>query len=207
MRLAPYIFLLSLASPLLGCSSTTATTTITRPELVAVSPDDFIGVLHCGNDAGMVGSYVATLIDVSTNSAGLPEPEDGFPLPSSPATACEFPVTFTLVLPDHRYLAEIDAYDHRPKTSSTDTDPTHISAVSLGGRLQQDQSGHVAPRWKATCGGFMATDPDAGLGPDASGVPPVDFEDAGDAALPGVVSYDTLTTTVHDCQRGLEPVN
>jgi hypothetical protein len=197
---------------LLGCSSTTATTTITRPELVAVSPDDFIGVQHCGDGSGLVGSYVATLIDVSTNGAGQPVPEDGFPLPSSPATACEFPVTFTLVLPDHRYRAEIDAYDHLPKSSSTDTDPNHISAVSLGGRLQQDQrSGHVAPRWKATCGGFKPTDPDAGLGADASGViAPANLDDggdAGDAAPPGVVSYDTLTTTVHDCLSGLEPVN
>jgi hypothetical protein len=216
MRLVPHLFGLSLGSVLFACSSTPATTTtITRPELVAVSPDDFIGMQHCGDGPGLVGSYVATLFDVSITSDGGPTPEYGFPLPSSPATACEFPVTFSLVLVDHRYRAEIDAYDRVPQVKPPpqaplmrDPNPRHITAVSVGGRLQQDGTGaHVAPRWTAICGGYRPTDPDGGLGPDASGVPNPDTSDAGDAAPPGVVSYDTLTTTVHDCPGGLQPVD
>ena len=210
MRLVPHLFGLSLGFLLFACSSTPATTTtITRPELVAVSPDDFIGMQHCGDGPGLVGSYVATLFDVSITSDGGPSPEYGFPLPSSPATPCEFPVTFSLVLVDHRYRAEIDAYDRLPQVNAMDPDPKHITAVSLGGRLQQDGTGaHVAPHWTAICGGYPPTDPDAGLGPDASGVPnPVEASDAGDAAPPGVVSYDTLTSTVHDCPGGLQPVD
>ncbi len=206
MRFVPHLFGLTFGSVLFACSSTPATTTtITRPELVAVSPDDFLGTQHCGDDPGLVGSYVATLFDVSTAGDGGPTPEYGFPLPSSPATACEFPVTFSLVLAGHRYRAEIDAYDRRPKIKDADAGPeqadagpsaARITAVSLGGRLQQDVTGaHVAPRWTALCGGYPATNDDAGA--DA---------DAGDAAPPGVLSYDTLTTTVHDCPGGLQPV-
>jgi hypothetical protein len=209
MRFASYTFALSFGSMLLGCSTTATTTTITRPELVSVSPDDFLGAQRCnsgpgdgGTDAGdatgLVGSYVATLFDVSTNPQGEPEPETGFPLPSSPATSCDFPVTFAFVLADHRYRAQIDAYEQLPQD---------IKAVSLGGRLQETSSGaHVAPHWQAVCGGFPPTFPDAGLEPDASGVVAV-ASDAGDGGPPGVVSYDTLTTTVHDCGAGLQPVN
>jgi hypothetical protein len=216
MRFVPHLFGLTFGSVLLACSSTPATTTtITRPELVAVSPDDFMGTQHCGDAPGLVGSYVATLFDVSTQSDGGPTPEYGFPLPSSPATACEFQVSFSLVLAGHRYRAEIDAYDRRPKLNDADSGPEPadagsaadagsskppITAVSLGGRLQQDSTGaHVAPRWTALCGGYPATIDDAGA--DAG-----DAGDAGDAAPPGVVSYDTLTSTVHDCPGGLQPV-
>lgn len=219
MRFVTYAFALCFGPALLGCSTTATSTTITRPELVSVSPDDFLGVQRCkseprdgGSDAGdggsggaddadtsgLVGSYVATLFDVSTNSAGEPEPETGFPLPSSPPTSCDFPVTFSFVLPDHRYRAEIDAYEQLPED---------IKAVSLGGRLQETSDGaHVTPQWLAVCGGFPPTFPDAGLEPDASGVVAV-ASDAGDGGPPGVVSYDTLTTTVHDCGNGLQPVN
>jgi hypothetical protein len=212
MRLLPHHFELSLGFALLGCSSTAATTTvIARPELVAVSPDDFLGTQHCG--PGHVASYVATLFDVTTISGNQPLPDGGFPLPTSPATSCYFPVTFSLLLDDHRYRAEIDAYDRLPQSNSADYTEafdagasTLITAVSLGGRLQEDGTGaHVAPRWTAVCGGYRATDLDAGLGPDASGVPVVDT--SADAAPPGVVSYDTVTTTVHDCGSGLQPVN
>src|SRR5450432_1539353 len=208
MRLVPHLFGLTLGSALFACSSTPATTTtITRPELVAVSPDDFLGTQHCGDGPGLVGSYVATLFDVTTTSDGGLLPEYGFPLPSSPATACEFPVTFSLVLVGHRYRAEIDAYDRLPQVNGDDPDPKHITAVSLGGRLQRDGTGaHVAPRWAARCGGYPPTDPDAGLGPDGSPAPG-DAGDAGDAAPPGVLSYDALTTTVHDCPGGLQPVD
>ncbi len=207
------LLLLGLAG--LACTSTATTTTITRPELVQVLPEDFLGQQHCGDGPGLVSSYVATLYDMTTDANGNPLPETGFPLPSSPPTSCDFPVTFSYVLDDHRYLAQIDAYSQLlPKAYAGDAGPDRIiQAVTLGGRLQQDATGaRVTPRWKATCGGYPATDADGGfaLGPDASGVPlPVvsDAGDAGDAAPPGVVSYGTLTTTVHDCQSGLTAVN
>jgi len=202
MRLVPYLFTLSLGS-LLACSSTPATTTvIARPELIAVSPEDFLGTQQCGDGAGLVGSYVATLSDVTTASDGGAEPETGFPLPSSPPTRCAFPVTFSLVVAGHRYRAQVDAYDRMPRMGDGDLDPTHIQAVSLGGRIQQDGTGaHIAPRWTAICGGYPPTDPDAGLDSGTNS------DDAGDALPPGTVSYDTLTRTVHDCQKGLQPVN
>jgi hypothetical protein len=207
MRFLAHALALSFGSLLLACSSTTTTTTIVRPELVQVAPEDFLGALQCGSAKGMVGSYVATLFDVTTDGNGNPLPETNFPLPSSPPTSCDFPVTFSFVLADHAYRAEIDAYDRLAATGSDDPDLTHIHAVSLGGRLQEDGTmALVVPRWKAACGGFPPTDPDAGFGPDASGVR-VEVGDAGDAALPGVISYDTLTTSVHNCPGGLEPVN
>ncbi len=50
---------------MLGCSSsTTDTTTIVRPQLIAVSPDDFLDALSAA-DRGQVQSYVATLFDVT----------------------------------------------------------------------------------------------------------------------------------------------
>jgi hypothetical protein len=166
-----------------------------------------------------VGSYVATLYDVTPASdGGLLE--DGFPLPSSPATSCEFPVTFSFVLPTHRYSAEIDAYDRLPQDLDAGTDLDagdpdagpdpkllRIKALTLGGRIQIDGNGvRVAPRWTAHCGGFPTTS-DAGVPPDASNGTDTgaagDAGDVPDASLPGVVSYDTLTTSVHDCPGGL----
>ena len=200
MRLVLYLFTLSLGS-LLACSSTPATTgVIARPELVAVAPEDFLGTQQCGDGPGLVGSYVATLFDVTPPADGGAEPE--FPLPSSPPTLCAFPVTFSFVVTGHRYRAQIDAYDRLPKMGDGDLDPTHIHALSLGGRIQEDRTdAHVAPRWTVICGGYPPTDLDAG--PDSG----TSSDDAGDALPPGTTSYDTLTRTVHDCQNGLQPVN
>jgi len=208
MRLLHQSSLLLLGLAGLACTSTATTTTITRPELVQVLPEDFLGTQHCGQGPGLVGSYVATLFDVTTDSSGKPLPETGFPLPSSPPTSCELPVTFSYVLANHSYRAEIDAYeDLFPQANAGDAGPDHIiQAVSLGGRLQQTAAGaRVSPRWKVTCGGYPPTDADGGndSGSDASD----EVSDSGDASPPGVVSYDTLTTTVHDCGAGLIPVN
>jgi hypothetical protein len=159
-------------------------------------------------DGGVTGdkvySYVATLFDVTTTSDGGTTPEYGFPLPSSPATSCRFPVTFSFVTAGHRYRAEIDGYDRLPQSSAEDMDPTHLKAVSLGGRVQEDGSGHVAPRWRAACSGYPPTlDLDAGADAGDAGT---DAGNVGDAAPPGVISYDTLTSTVHNCPGGLQPL-
>lgn len=228
MRLVLLSFELSLGCLLLACSSTPAsTTTITRPELVAVDPADFLGTVQCGAppdlvdggdggeggdggggdeqlDPNKVYSYVATLFDVTAASDGGTTPENGFPLPSSPPTSCLFPVTFSFVTAGHRYRAEIDGYNRLAQSSAEDMNPEHIKAVSRGGRLQEDGAGHVAPRWKAAYSGYPPTlDLDAGADAGDAGT---DAGNVGDAAPPGVISYDTLTSTVHNCPGGLQPV-
>jgi hypothetical protein len=221
MRLVPFVLELSLSVVALGCSSsTTATTTITRPELVAVSPDDFLGSLHCGadTDAGadggaggaggaeadaeldagagpLVHSYVATLFDVTLLADG------GFSdvqLASSPPTSCLVPVTFSYVVAAHRYLAEVDVYDQKPG---------ELGPLTAGGRSQfltmMGSDVRVTPHSTYTCGGYPATPGDGGsyggagsLGEDAAG--------AGRAGAfpPGILSYDGLTQTAHYCLPG-----
>jgi len=233
MRLRPHLFGLSL--PLLAClacgSSSSTTTAVVRPELVAVDPDDFLGDLRCalpfeGNadvDAGAdasvanlpctpesasnpdaVRSYVATLFDVTpAEDGGVPNP--GVPLSSSAPTSCLKPVTFAFVVAGHRYVAEVDAYHERPEC---------LSPISPGSRLLSNVNGtRVVPRWAATCGGYPPSPQDAGTGGAAA------ITDAGaDAGAPGaacnkrppgtrppgVVSYDAVTQTPHDCGCGLQ---
>jgi hypothetical protein len=231
MRLAPHIFALSLGPVLLACSSSTATTVaIARPQLVAVDPQDFLGTLQCADTQdrapGLVRSYVATLYDVTPASDGSSLPEFGFPLPSSPPTSCFFPVTFSYVLVDHRYRALVEAYDRFADTGDTASgaadadadaaadggdggvDLTRIMPVSVGGRLQEDGTlAPVPPRWTATCGGYLPTVTEAGVPDAAAYITTADKQDAGDAAIPGVISYDAITQTVHNCGKGLVPVN
>jgi len=110
MRHVPYFLGLSLGVLALGCSSSATTTTvIVRPELVAVSPDDFLGALQ-PTEASQVHSYVATLFDVSPDTEGSVR-DPGFQLASSPATSYLLPVTFSFVITGHRYLAQVDVYD------------------------------------------------------------------------------------------------
>jgi hypothetical protein len=218
MRLVPFVLELSLSVVALGCSSsTTATTTIARPELVAVSPDDFLGSLRCGADidagadggaggaadaeldagAGpLVHSYVATLFDVTL------APDGSFAdvqLASSPPTSCLVPVTFSYVVAAHRYLAEIDVYDQKPG---------EIRPLTAGGRSQfltmMGSDVRVTPHSTYTCGGYPATPGDGGsyggagsLGENAAGAA------GAESFPPGILSYDGLTQTAHDCQPGL----
>jgi hypothetical protein len=224
MRLAPHLFALSLGPVLLACSSSTATTVaIARPQLVAVDPQDFLGTQQCADtqdhDPGLVRSYVATLYDVTPASDGSSLPEFGFPLPSSPPTSCFFPVTFSYVLVDHRYRALVEAYDRFADTGDTASgdagdggvDLTRIMPVSVGGRLQEDGTlAPVAPSWTATCGGYPPTVTEAGVPDAAAYITTADEQDAAahDAApIPGVISYDAITQTVHNCGKGLVPVN
>ncbi len=90
MRFAPYFLGLCAGLGLLACSSSTVTTpTIVRPQLLAVSPDDFLGVVPCrpdfetggaGGGAGaltvsdepVAKSYVATVRDVTLKDANNP---------------------------------------------------------------------------------------------------------------------------------------
>jgi hypothetical protein len=130
MRHVPYFLGFSLGIVALGCSSSaTDTTTIARPELVAVSPDDFLGELRCGE--GHILSYVATLFDVTPGSDGS-VPEPGFQLPSSPPTSCLLPVTFSDVITDHRYLAQVDVYTYPAQADLADAGSAGAGSADAG---------------------------------------------------------------------------
>ncbi|HEY1532922.1 MAG TPA: hypothetical protein VGF76_02855 [Polyangiaceae bacterium] len=209
MRHVLYFLGLSLGAAALGCSSsTTATTTIARPELVAVTPDDFVNELSAA-DAKRVQSYVATLFDV-TPAADGGVPSLGFQLASSPPTSPSLPVTFSFVITNHAYLAQVDAYEEAPAGGPDAGAATHIAPASSGGRLQFDEKNgaRVTPRWVFTCGGYPPT-PDAGSFGGAAAMGE-DFPAgaAGDdgAFPPGIVAYDGFTQTLHDCRPGLPPV-
>ncbi len=217
MRHVTYFLGLSLGFSVLGglgCSSSSAaTTTIARPELVAVAPEDFLGGLPCGDQPGQVQSYVATLFDVTpTADGGLPDP--AFQLPSSPPTSCLAPVTFSFVVTGHRYIAQVDAYDH-PTPSDADADAgangaAPITPTAAGSRLVQDPKNvRVTPLWGFTCGGYAPARVDGGAN-TYGGASSVNEGEAGEAGsadpLVGVLSYDGLTQTVHDCRAGLQMI-
>ena len=219
MRFAPSLLSLGLVSlALFSCSSTpTTATTVVRPQLVAVDPDDFLGTLvHCiaptpegegsggagagepdANAANAVHSYVATLFDVTPDAdGGVPYP--GTPLASSPPTPCTQPVTFSYVVAGHRYVAEVDAYQKRPQD---------LTPISEGSRLLFNSDGTRAlPGWAATCGGYPPS-PYAEAGTESGGGAGTGEADAGAAGgrPPGVVSYASITQTPHDCGAGLVP--
>jgi hypothetical protein len=217
MRHVLYFFGLSLGAAALGCSSSTAATTaIPRPQLVAISPDDFVNELSAA-DAKLMHSYVATLFDVTPAADGS-VPNPGFQLASSPPTLPSLPVTFSFVITNHAYLAQVDAYEAAPPegpdggaAGSPDSGgTTHIAPASEGGRLQFDETNgaYMAPRWVFTCGGYPPT-PDAGSFGGAAAMGE-DFPAgaAGDdgAFPPGLIAYDGITQTIHDCRLGLRPV-
>ncbi|MEP7052737.1 MAG: hypothetical protein ABJB12_20380 [Pseudomonadota bacterium] len=219
----------------LGCSSSsTSTNTILRPELVAVSPEDFLGTLTCGKQPGQVQSYVATLFDVTPAEDGS-VPDAAVQLPSSPPTSCLSPVTFAHVVTSHRYIAQVDAYDHpSPADAATAPDLTGsvgeagaggatslgnvaaaegasaISPTAPGSRLVQDPDGvRVTARWTFTCGGYAPARIDGGANTygGAGSVSEGDTGEAGaDNPLVGVLTYDNLTQTVHDCRAGLRMI-
>ena len=203
MRFAPHFLGLCLTVGWLACSSgSTTSTTILRPELVGVDPADFLGKVPClpDDDAGVADgakSYVATLFDVTECGAQ----GRGFPLPSSAATSCRLPVTFSFVVETHRYVAEVDAYD-APASA--------LKPIAPGSRLQLNAASdqRVEPRWVATCGDYPPSpDPDAGLGGSTGTVNATcgvgQAGEAGSDEVRGVYSYSTLTQTPHDCGAGL----
>ncbi len=231
MRFAPYFLGLCATLASLACSSGSSTvTTIVRPQLVGVDPDDFLGAVRCvgsggqGGDGGegnavVVGpgeirSYVATLTDVTRNgsagtsgylvSGGLDA--DGkdtpFQLASSLPTTCLDPVTFSYVVTNHSYTAHVDAYTEAPQ---------ELTPFALGSALMLSASGaRLTPKWTANCGGYPPS-PGGGAGgtSGAAGAPAGGAGGTGGASELGgfgVVAYDTLTQTPHDCGSGLQPV-
>ena len=216
MRHVVYFLGLSLGVVALGCSSSATTTTvIVRPELVAVSPDDFLGALQ-PIQARQVQSYVATLFDVSPDTNGS-VPDPGFQLASSPATYL-LPVTFSFVITGHRYLAQVDVYDRALQSgadagSTADaSDKADIVPSTAGGRLQFDTGGMlVSPLAHLICGGYPATPGDGGSFGGAGSLGGEEVVEAGAAGAdsgartkiialpPGVLTYDGITQTAHNC--------
>jgi hypothetical protein len=70
---------------------------------VSVDPMSFLGSVSCSNAPGGIGSYVATITDVT-------DPNNRFTLPSSPPTPCSQSVYFQNVNVGDLYIAEVDGY-------------------------------------------------------------------------------------------------
>ncbi len=130
----------------LGCGSSPIDTFTTTPTLVAVSANDFRGAVPCAAAPGAMRSFGATLTDQGTTE----EPED-FTLPSSVVAdgsgyapiRCEQPAAFAFVIPGHRYVGEVDAYDR-----------SDLVALGPGSRhmVERSSGAYVAPRWTTRCG-------------------------------------------------------
>lgn len=226
MRFAPYLFCLGLAvlAPLACSSSPSTTTTVVRPQLVAVDPDDFMGNIPCegprdpDTDANIprnpnaVHSYVATLFDVTPEEADGGARDPGVPLASSLPTTCKQQVTFAYVVANHRYLAEVDAYHEEPE---------ELSAISLGSRLVNVNGARAIPGWAvAVCGGYPpspaggtgsggggGTGGGTGGGGTGGGGTGGISESATSERPPGVISYADVTQTPHNCRPVLEPLD
>ncbi len=192
-----------------------------------------MGTLGCGTAPGQVQSYVATLFDVTpTDDGSVPNP--AFQLPSSPPTSCLSPVTFAFVVTSHRYIAQVDAYDHpTPADAAAESDAgastgeagargatapsgtaaegaSPITATAPGSRLVQDPNNvRVTPRWTFTCGGYAPARVDGGAN-TYGGAGSVTEGEAGEAGsdnpLVGVLTYDNFTQTAHDCRAGLQMI-
>jgi hypothetical protein len=125
----------------LGCGDGRETAAVRLPTLVAVDPEDFLGPVPCSDAPGAMQRYVATFIDVTPEAADA-EPIGEFTLPSSRPVDCLQRVGSSLVVPGHKYVAEIDAYDR-----------IDLQPLGPGSRTIVDGSGtFVAPRWTTTCG-------------------------------------------------------
>jgi hypothetical protein len=127
----------------LGCSDSRGGKGNDNPTLVAVEPVDFLGDVPCLPSPGAMRRYVATLEDVTGEIGDEGVAFDSFVLPSSPPVSCVMPVAFGFVVPEHRYVADIQGYDR------TDLVPLAAgSPVMLG-----TESGEVVePRWTTSCG-------------------------------------------------------
>lgn len=155
--------LLSLGAPALagGCGSGSGTGGEPPiPTRMVVDPADFLGPVPCLQAPGAMRSYQATLFDVTEDIPGsvLTEP---FPLPTSTVVPCEVAVQFQLVVPGHRYVAHIAAFD---------VEPDDLRQPSPGFPTVTDEDGRiVAPRWTTVCHGTSdalaaARDSDASVG-------------------------------------------
>ncbi len=162
------------------------------PTAIIVQPIDFRGVLPCSTtgttEAGKIGSYQATLIDVTE---GLPSGSGTFTLPSSNIVPCEQAVVFMFVVPGHRYIAQVDAFERRDlKARSPGLRQVVASSEPSDGTGQS-----IPPTWTTTCYG-SAESLDAVSGGGAGGAGGGAGGAGGDASLGGGGLGGSGTTSI-----------
>jgi hypothetical protein len=152
-----------------GCQSDgTSLEGVTHPTMIEAAPAEFLGSLGCADQPGSVQRYVATLFDVTEQSAGgagnVEEPEvdgdgipkcGGFQLPSSEPTSCLTSVGFGYVVHGRRYCLEVDAYDTDqlvPRGTGT-----RQMVVGTPGDDGLAQAPLAERRWHTHCEGAMAS--------------------------------------------------
>jgi len=127
----------------LGCSDSRGGGGNDNPTLVAVEPVDFLGDVPCLPSPGAMRRYVATLEDVTGEFDEEEVDFDSFMLPSSPPVSCVMPVAFGFVVPEHRYVADVQGYDRTDLVPLAPGSPVMLST----------ESGEVVePRWTTSCG-------------------------------------------------------
>ena len=147
---APAAVLLCLGLSTTACSDESELFTVSpSPTEIAVDPLDFLGPLHCSNNAGAIKSYIVTL-------AAYDDVDDvtAFTLPSSQPTACSYITAFRdLVIVGKRYTAEIDGYDVPAQQLSP------FGGSSGGSRHMLDAKTKLplTPRWTTRCGKAAAS--------------------------------------------------
>jgi len=144
-------------------------TAIIHPMLVSVSPEDFLGTLPCLDAPGAMRTYVAVLRhrgpaddDGVAGEHGYPQGVGGEggapagidPAESSPLLACTSTIGFGMVRPDHRYLADVYAFDRDDlelATPAGDLGPWDAPVV-----IDEATGDPVAPRWTTRCAAITA---------------------------------------------------
>ncbi|MBX3129502.1 MAG: hypothetical protein KF718_22475 [Polyangiaceae bacterium] len=151
-RVPSLLVVFALAPGAVACGSSSGDTFTARPTLVAVSAEDFRGAVPCAPALGAMRTFVATLTDIGTSDAPL-----SFTLPSSVVASsggylpipCQQAAAFAFVVPGHRYVAEIDAYDR-----------SDLRALGPGSRylVEQGSGAYAPPRWTTRCGQGLGTE-------------------------------------------------
>ena len=141
LRSAPIAVVACLVA--LACSDSRGSGSSDNPTLVAVEPEAFLGDVPCLSSPGAMRRYVVTLEDVTGDLGGEEADFDTFVLPSSPPVSCEVPVAFGFVIPEHRYVADIQGYDRTDLVPLAAGSPVMLSA---------DSGEVVEPRWTTSCG-------------------------------------------------------
>jgi hypothetical protein len=127
----------------ISCSESQGSSSPIHPTLVAVTPDDFLGGVACLETPGAMQRYVVTLVDVTSPDAGADaEAIEEFALPSSGPVSCRQRAGSSLVVPGHKYVAEVDGYDR-----------ADLVPLAPGSRTMVDAArSFVPPRWSTSCG-------------------------------------------------------
>lgn len=146
------LFLLLSALGVGACSTSETTATgVTPLTAIAVDPAQFIGDVKCGEEAGDMVRFVATLSDVSPHG-DLGIGSATLILPSSAPTSCHVPVLFEGVLVGHEYQARVDGYDRENIAPLAKGSSSMVVSTQIDGAVPPDVGAYVPPRWTTTCG-------------------------------------------------------